>query len=95
MRENELREEKKRQASATTSEGSTSYVYQSGDTVHGKLDASKIQGNRVETTYGDPLVRTTPFHLLPASLKNALGGEYTWASWLQHPLWPSLLPQSV
>ena len=88
IRENELREEKKRQASATTSEGSTSYAYQSG---HGawhtgcfedeltemlqrartnpwhifksgllrRLDAS---GNRMETTYGDPLVRTTPFH---------------------------------
>ena len=47
------------------------------------LDAS---GNHMETTYGDPLVRTTPFHLLPASLKDALGGQYTWASWLQHPL---------
>ena len=33
IRENALREEKKRQASATTSEGSTSYAYQSGDTV--------------------------------------------------------------
>ena len=40
----------------------------------------------METTYGDPLVRITPFHSLPTSLKNALGGEYTWASWLQHPL---------
>ena len=116
IRENELREEKKRQASVTTSEGSTSYAYQSGDTAHGKLDASKIRqqeeltilqrartnpwhlfksgllrrldasGTRMETTYGDPLVRTTPFHLLPASLKDALGGQYTWASWLQHPL---------
>ena len=42
-RENTLREEKKRQASATTSEGSTSYAYQSGHTVRGKLDASKIR----------------------------------------------------
>ena len=115
IRENELLEEKKRQAAATKSEGSKSYAYQFGDTVHGKLDASKIRqqeelteilqrartkpwhlfksgflrrasGSRMETTYGDPLVRITPFHSLPASLKNALGGEYTWASWLQHPL---------
>ena len=43
IRENELCEEKKRPAAATTSEGSTSYAYQSGDTVHGKLDASKIR----------------------------------------------------
>eukprot|EP00439_Symbiodinium_sp_Y106_P001218 s8213_g1.t1 len=40
----------------------------------------------LQTTYGDPLVRTTPFHRLPASLKDALGGEYNPASWLQHPL---------
>ena len=43
----------------------------------------------METTYGDPLVRTTPFNLCPASLKglkDALGGQHTWASWLQHPL---------
>ena len=40
----------------------------------------------METSYGDPLVRTTPFHLIPANLKDALGGEYNWASWLQHPL---------
>eukprot|EP00439_Symbiodinium_sp_Y106_P043342 s4696_g5.t1 len=86
IRENELLEEKTRRAEATTSEGSKSYAYQSGDTVHGKLDASKIRqqeelneilrrartnpwhlfkpgllrrvdasGNRMETTYGDPL----------------------------------------
>ena len=52
IRENELREEKKRQASATTSEGSTSYAYQSGDTVHGKLDASKIQQQEELTETG-------------------------------------------
>ena len=83
------------------------------DTVHGKVDASKIRqqeelteilqrartnpwhlfksgllqrvdasGNKMETTR----LWTTPSHRLPASLKDALGGEYNWASWLQHPL---------
>ena len=43
-------------------------------------------GMRMETPYGDPLVRITPFHSLPSNLKKLLGDEFTWASWLQHPL---------
>ena len=39
----------------------------------------------METPYGDPLVRITPFHSLPSNLKKLLGDEFTWASWLQHP----------
>eukprot|EP00439_Symbiodinium_sp_Y106_P039565 s2490_g4.t2 len=110
IRENELEEEKKRQSAATESEGSTRYAYQQGDTVRGKVDATKAQqqeelneilrrwrlfkfgllrriddaGMRMETPYGDPLVRITPFHSLPSNLKKLLGDEFTWASWLQH-----------
>ena len=98
IRENELKEEKKMQAAATESEGSTRYAYQHGDTVHGRVDATKAQqqeelneiprsartnplfksgllrrvddaGMRMETPYGDPLVRITPFHSLPSNLK--------------------------
>eukprot|EP00439_Symbiodinium_sp_Y106_P052770 s2704_g7.t1 len=43
IREDELKEEKERQAAATESEGSTRYAYQQGDTVHGKVDATKAQ----------------------------------------------------
>ena len=32
-------------------------------------------GMRMETPYGDQLVRITPFHSLPSSLKKLLGGE--------------------
>ena len=110
IRENELEDEKKRQSAATESEGSTRYAYQQGDTVRGKVDATKAQqqeelneilrrwrlfkfgllrriddaGMRMETPYGDPLVRITPFHSLPSNLKKLLGDEFTWASWLQH-----------
>ena len=40
----------------------------------------------METPYGEPLVRITPFHSLPSNLKKLLGDEFTWASWLQRPL---------
>ena len=43
-------------------------------------------GMRMETPYGDPLVRITPFHSLNSNLKKLLGNEFTWASWWQRPL---------
>ena len=43
IRENELREDRERRKAATHSEGSTRYAYQSGDTVHGRVDAHKSQ----------------------------------------------------
>ena len=52
----------------------------------GLLRRVEDAGMRMETPYGDPLVRITPFHSLPSNLKTVLGDEFTWASWLQHPL---------
>ena len=56
----------------------------------GLLRRLDVSGNRMETTYGDPLVRTTPFHLPVRPVLRVLrmlsAGQYTWASWLQHPL---------
>ena len=78
IRENELLEEKKRQATATTSEGSTSYAYQSGDTVHGKLDASKIR-QQEDITEILQRARTNPWHLFRSGLfRRVVRREIAW-----------------
>ena len=94
IRDNELREDRERRQATTHSEGSTRYAYQSGDTVHGKVDAHKAQqeelnevlrkartnpwhlfahgvlhrtdgsGQRMFSTFDDPLVKVTPWHTL-------------------------------
>ena len=115
-----IREDELREAAAnrpTTSEGTARYAYEAGDTVHGRVDATRLQqeeelrdiiqkarynpwhffnhgllhrkdqsGNKMYTPYGDALVKTTPFNALPTDLWKLLGGEYTWTSWLCHPL---------
>ena len=117
VRENELREDRERRQATTHSEGSTRYAYQSGDTVHGKVDAHKSQqqeelnevlrkartnpwhlfahgvlhrtdgsGQRMFSTFDDPLVKVTPWHTLSKEMRTLLGGEYNWASWMSHPL---------
>ena len=43
-------------------------------------------GNKMFAPYGDALVKITPFNSLPADLRKILGSEYTWTSWLCHPL---------
>ena len=115
IREQELEEEKRRQGTET--EGSTRYAYQSGDTVHGKVDAHRLQkeeelsevllkarhnpwhlfnhgvlhltdkeGNKMCSTYGDPYVKLTQWHVLSREKRDLLGSEYNWATWMQHPL---------
>ena len=115
IREDELREAAARRS--TTSEGTTRYAYEAGDTVHGRVDATRLQqeeelrdiiqkarynpwhffhhglihrkdqsGNKMYAPYGDALVKTTPFSSLPSDLRKTLGSEYTWTSWLCHPL---------
>ena len=60
IREHELEEEKTRQGTET--EGSTRYAYQSGDTVHGKVDAHRLQK---EEELNEVLLkaRHNPWHL--------------------------------
>ena len=110
IRENELEEEKKRQAAAAESEGSTRYAYQQGDTVHGKVDATKAQ-QQEELNEILRRARTNPWRLFKSgllrriddagmrNLKKLLGDEFTWASWLQHAtafrIRPALLPQGI
>ena len=115
IREHELKEEEMRKGTET--EGSTKYAYESGDTVHGKVDAHRLQkeeelsevllkarhnpwhlfnhgvlhltdkeGNKMCSTYGDPYVKLTPWHVLSQEKRDLLGEEYNWATWLQHPL---------
>ena len=115
IREDELREAAARRS--TTSEGTTRYAYEAGDTVHGRVDATRLQqeeelrdiiqkarynpwhffhhgllhrkdqsGNKMFAPYGDALVKITPFNSLPSDLRKILGSEYTWTSWLCHPL---------
>lgn len=115
IREDELREAAARRS--TTSEGTTRYAYEAGDTVHGRVDATRLQqeeelrdiiqkarynpwhffhhgllhrkdqsGNKMYAPYGDALVKITPFNSLPSDLRKVLGAEYTWTSWLCHPL---------
>ena len=115
-----IREDELREAAAnrpTTTEGAARYAYEAGDTVHGRVDATRFQqeeelrdiiqkarynpwhffyhgllhrkdqsGENMYTPYGDALAKTTPFNALPTKLRKLLGGEYTWTSWLCHPL---------
>ncbi|CAE7386490.1 der, partial [Symbiodinium necroappetens] len=91
IREHELEEEKKRQGTET--EGSTRYAYQAGDTVHGKVDARRLQKeeelNEVLLKEGQKMCSTlklTSWHALSHDKSGICGGEYNWATWMQHPL---------
>ncbi|CAE7792897.1 unnamed protein product [Symbiodinium sp. KB8] len=53
---------------------------------HGLLHRVDQAGNNMYSTYGDALVKTTPWDSLPAKTRKLLGGNYIWATWLQHPM---------
>ena len=80
-----LRQQEER---ATGGEGAP---YEAGDTVHGRVDAAKAQqenpwhpssnnGQKMFSTYDDPLVKITPWHTLSESMQTLLGGDKYWAS---------------
>ncbi|CAE7695416.1 unnamed protein product, partial [Symbiodinium necroappetens] len=52
---------------------------------HGLLHRVDQAGNKMYSTYGDAL-KTTPWDSLPAKTRKLLGGNYIWATWLQHPM---------
>ena len=53
---------------------------------HGVLHRTDGSGQRMFSTFDDPLVKVTPWHTLSKEMRTLLGGEYNWASWMSHPL---------
>ena len=53
---------------------------------HGVLRRTDGSGQRMFSTFDDPLVKVTPWHTLSKEMRTLLGGEYNWASWMSHPL---------
>lgn len=51
------------------------------------LFAHDSSGQRMHSAYVDPIVKVTPWRaLLSENMRPLLGGEYNWATWMQHPL---------
>ena len=53
---------------------------------HGVLHLTDKEGNKMCSTYGDPYIKLTPWHVLSHEKRDLLGDEYNWATWMQHPL---------
>ncbi|CAE7272629.1 hypothetical protein AK812_SmicGene40144 [Symbiodinium microadriaticum] len=53
---------------------------------HGVLHRTDSSGRRRFSTYDYPIFKVTPWHTLSENMRTLLGGEYNWATWMQHPL---------
>ena len=78
IKENDLKEakekEKEKEAQQTTSEGSTRYAYEAGDTVHGRVDATKISRERdLQDLISQ--ARTNPWHLMKHGFLHRIDGK--------------------